>query len=112
MEASGSGKTASRQVADPGAPKSWLAPPAVSIVETRRSVREEGATSGRDTQKRGELIKDTKPVMRTPGGADGTLHSRPMVPQRGAFAGELCFFTKAPPPKVDDVQHNRHVSVA
>jgi general stress protein 26 len=63
-------------------------------------------------QKLHELIKDIKYAMLTTVEEDGTLRSRPMATQECEFDGDLWFFTNANAPKVNEVQHERHVNVS
>ena len=63
-------------------------------------------------KKLNELIKDMKFGMLTTIEEDGSLRSRPMALQRTEFDGDLWFFTKASAPKVDEVEHDRHVCVS
>jgi general stress protein 26 len=58
------------------------------------------------------LIKDIDFAMLTTVEDDGMLRSRPMVTQEAEFDGDLWFFTGASSPKVDEVQHDRHVNVS
>jgi general stress protein 26 len=59
-----------------------------------------------------KLIKGIKFAMLTTAEADGSLRSRPMATQRGAFDGTLWFFTRASSHKVEEVRQDRHVNVA
>ena len=63
-------------------------------------------------KKMGELIKDIKFGMLTTVDEDGSLRSRPMATQQVEFDGDLWFFTNASAPKVDEVEHDRHVNVS
>ena len=58
------------------------------------------------------LIGDIDFAMLTTVRPDGSLHSRPMATQGGAFDGDVWFFTKASSHKVDDVERNHRVNVA
>lgn len=57
------------------------------------------------------LIRGIKVAMLTSIDQDGSLHARPMAAQQSDFDGQLWFFTGAHAPKVDEVQHDGHVSV-
>jgi general stress protein 26 len=59
-----------------------------------------------------EMIKGIDFAMLTTVEDDGSLRSRPMATLRGAFDGDLYFFTKANAPKVDAVERDRHVCVS
>ncbi len=60
----------------------------------------------------GELIRGIKVAMMTTVEQDGSLRSRPMWTHDRDFDGELWFFTKEHSPKVDEVEHDHHVSLA
>jgi general stress protein 26 len=57
-------------------------------------------------------IRGIRVAMMTSISRDGTLHSRPMVPQEKDFDGELWFFTGQDTVKVDEIQANDRVNVA
>lgn len=60
----------------------------------------------------GELIRGIKVAMMTTVEQDGSLRSRPMWTHDRDFDGELWFFTKEHSPKVDEVEHDHHVSLS
>ena len=60
----------------------------------------------------GGLIRGIKVAMMTTVEQDGSLRSRPMWTHDRDFDGELWFFTKEHSPKVDEVEHDHHVSLA
>jgi general stress protein 26 len=60
----------------------------------------------------GELIRGIKVAMMTTVEQDGSLRSRPMWTHDRDFDGELWFFTKEHSPKVEEVEHDHHVSLA
>ena len=59
-----------------------------------------------------ELIHGIKVAMMTTVEQDGSLRSRPMWTHDRDFDGELWFFTKEHSPKVDEVEHDHHVSLS
>lgn len=60
-----------------------------------------------------DLIRDIPICMMTTTGADGTLHSRPMVAvQEEVFDGTLWFFTSMESDKVDEAQTTHQVNLA
>jgi general stress protein 26 len=60
----------------------------------------------------GDLIQGIKVAMMTTVEADGSLRSRPMWTHDRDFDGELWFFTREHTPKVEEVEHDHHVSLA
>jgi general stress protein 26 len=60
----------------------------------------------------GKLIHGIKVAMMTTVEQDGSLRSRPMWTHDRDFDGELWFFTKEHSPKVDEVEHDHHVSLS
>lgn len=60
----------------------------------------------------GKLIHGIKVAMMTTVEQDGSLRSRPMWTHDRDFDGELWFFTKGHSPKVDEVEHDHHVSLS
>lgn len=60
----------------------------------------------------GDLIKGIKVAMMTTVEEDGSLRSRPMWTHDRDFDGELWFFTREHSHKVDEVEHDHHVSLA
>ncbi|MCY1017548.1 pyridoxamine 5'-phosphate oxidase family protein [Pyxidicoccus sp. MSG2] len=60
----------------------------------------------------GDLIKGIKVAMMTTVEEDGSLRSRPMWTHDRDFDGELWFFTREHSPKVGEVEHDHHVSLA
>ncbi|MFP2906187.1 pyridoxamine 5'-phosphate oxidase family protein [Pyxidicoccus sp. 3LFB2] len=60
----------------------------------------------------GDLIKGIKVAMMTTVEEDGSLRSRPMWTHDRDFDGELWFFTREHTPKVSEVEHDHHVSLA
>ncbi|SEU35826.1 pyridoxamine 5'-phosphate oxidase family protein [Stigmatella erecta] len=60
----------------------------------------------------GELIQGIKVAMMTTVEEDGSLRSRPMWTQNRPFDGKLWFFTREHSAKVDEVEHDHHVSLA
>jgi general stress protein 26 len=60
----------------------------------------------------GELIQDIKVAMMTTVDEDGSLRSRPMWTQNRKFDGQLWFFTREHSAKVDEVEHDHHVSLS
>ena len=66
-----------------------------------------------EQRKVADLVEKAKIAQVTTVADDGTLVSRPLaVQQRGAFDGELYFFTRDPSPKTDEVRANDQVNVA
>ncbi len=63
-------------------------------------------------KKLGEEIKGIRIAMMTTVEEDGMLRSRPMATQEADFDGDLWFFTGAGSPKVDEVEHDRHVNIS
>lgn len=59
-----------------------------------------------------ELIKDITFAMLTTVEDDGTLRSRPMVPQQAEGDADLWFFTYGGSPKADDVRRDDRVNVS
>ncbi|MDC0711309.1 pyridoxamine 5'-phosphate oxidase family protein [Stigmatella sp. ncwal1] len=60
----------------------------------------------------GKLIHGIKVAMMTTVEEDGSLRSRPMWTQERDFDGELWFFTREHSAKVDEVEHDHHVSLS
>ncbi|ADO75736.1 pyridoxamine 5'-phosphate oxidase family protein [Stigmatella aurantiaca] len=59
-----------------------------------------------------QLIQGIKVAMMTTVEEDGSLRSRPMWTQSRPFDGELWFFTREHSAKVDEVEHDHHVSLS
>src|SRR5262245_57297004 len=59
-----------------------------------------------------ELIQGARAVMLTTASADGSLHSRPMIPCRADADGGLWFFTRAGDTKVDELLNQPRVNVS
>jgi len=60
----------------------------------------------------GELIDGIKVAMMTTVEPDGSLRSRPMWTHEREFDGKLWFFTREHSAKVDEVEHDHHVSLS
>lgn len=58
-----------------------------------------------------ELIKDIRIAMLTTINPDGSLHSRPMATQSGAFTGEVLFLTRDHSGKVDEIRQDAEVGL-
>jgi general stress protein 26 len=63
-------------------------------------------------EKLGDMIKDIDMAMFTTVEEDGTLHSRPMSTQKTEFDGNLWFFTALDTPKVEEIHHDKNVSLS
>lgn len=75
-------------------------------------MKETSATNdNKNIQKLGELIKDVKVAMLTTAGADGVLHSCPMMTQEVDFHGELWFFTRKDSVKISNIERDSNVNV-
>ena len=59
-----------------------------------------------------EMIRGIEFAMLTTVEEDGTLRSRPIATQRTEFDGDLYFFTKVTPTKVEEVDRDRNVCVS
>lgn len=74
------------------------------------------ATKGNQRQagvgKLAKLIKGIRFAMLTTAEGDGSLRSRPMATQKGAFDGTLWFFTRESSHKVEDIRREKHVNLA
>lgn len=67
--------------------------------------------TSKNVQKLGELIKEVKVAMLTTAGADGVLHSCPMMTQEVDFNGELWFFTRKDSMKIANIERDSNVNV-
>jgi general stress protein 26 len=59
-----------------------------------------------------DLIEDIQVAMMTTEGADGMLHSRPMIARQADFDGKLWFFARLGSDKTDEISEEGHVNLA
>ncbi len=62
-------------------------------------------------EKIGELVKDIRMAMMSSVAPNGSISSRPMATQNEPFNGTLWFLTRGSSEKVDELQHDSHVTL-